>query len=167
MNDPDSADRGPETDDSAPERPSAYEQAVKLLSQRTHFAAEVERKLRQRSYSAREIETAVARLEEQGFLDDGRAADEYVRLQRERKGWGKARLRAELLKRGVPDVQVSTALEDLTDESEKDLARRELERWRNRGGDDTARLARRLERKGFPARVIVSVLDEAGLDAWS
>ena len=155
-------DRGPATGD----RPSAYDQAVKLLSQRTHFRAEIERKLRQRAYSAEEIEIAVARLRDHGYLDDGRAAVEYVRLQRERKGWGTSRLRAELFKRGAGEPEVSAALDELTDADEKELARQEVERWRARGGEDAARLARRLERKGFPARVIVSVLDEAGLDPW-
>ncbi|MDX1632553.1 MAG: regulatory protein RecX [Thermoanaerobaculia bacterium] len=167
MSEPDVRDEGKGSDGSSRDRPSAFDQAVKLLARRTHFRAEIEAKLRKRSYPALEIETAVARLEELGYLDDQAAAREYVRLNRERKGWGRARLRAELLRRGVSDAAVAGALGDLTDEGERELARREVERWRSSRSDDPRRLARRLERKGFAGRVIVSVLEEAGVDLFS
>jgi regulatory protein len=150
----------------ASEGPSAFDRAVRLLALRPHFVAEVERKLRQRGYEAGEIAAAIARLEELGYLDDPATAAEYVRLQRERKGWGRTRLRAELLRRGVSERVAAEVLATSTDEDELELARRELVRWRRGGGGERAQLARRLERKGFPARVIVSVLDEAGLDTW-
>lgn len=152
---------------SSRDRPSAFDQAVKLLARRTHFTSEIEAKLRKRRYPAMEIETAVARLEDLGYLDDEAAAREYVRLNRERKGWGRARLRAELFRRGVSDAAVAGAVGDLTEEGERELARREIERWRRSRSDDPSRLARRLERKGFASRVIVSVLEEAGLDPFS
>jgi regulatory protein len=150
----------------ASEGPSAFDRAVKLLALRPHFVAEVERKLRQRGYEVGEVAAAIARLTELGYVDDAATAAEYVRLQRERKGWGRTRLRAELLRRGVSERVAAEVLATSTDEDELELARRELVRWRRGGGGERAQLARRLERKGFPARVIVSVLDEAGLDGW-
>jgi regulatory protein len=136
-----------------------YQKSLQLLATRAHFRRELEAKLRQRGYPAEEIEAALARLTGQGYLDDRATARVFVEGRLERGSEGRARLRAELLKRGAPEDAVEAALAELTPDDDLPAAREAAERWRRKGGLDPRALARHLERKGFSGRAIVSVLN--------
>lgn len=150
------------------ERISAYDQAVKLLSRRTHFRREIETKLAQRSYSGDEIAEAVSRLEERRYLDDGEAARQYVAGRTGRGGYGRARLAAELGARGVDRTVADEVLGELLPEDDYEAAREEAMRAGGRPtpADPEARekiagkIARRLERRGFSRRSIARLLGE-------
>jgi len=136
----------------------SYDKAVQLLAARPHFRRELEAKLRQRGFPSEEIEEALARLTEQGYLDDRAAARSLVE-SRAAKGEGRTRLRAELAKRGAPQEAIEEALSEITDEDDLPRAREAAEAWRRRGGTDPRALARHLDRKGFTRRAIVAVLN--------
>jgi regulatory protein len=139
--------------------PTAYDKALQLLAARAHFRRELERKLAQRGFPPEEIEAALARLAEGKYLDDRATARVFVESRQERGGEGRARLRAELLKRGAPEESVEAALAELTPEDDLPAAREAAGSWRRKGGIDPRALARHLERKGFSGRAIVSVLN--------
>jgi len=143
--------------------PTPYQKALQLLAVRAHFRRELETKLRQRGFPGEEIEAALEKLTEQGYLDDRATARVFVESRQARGSEGRARLRAELLKRGAPDDAVEAALAELTPDDDLPAAREAAETWRRRGGQDPRSLARHLERKGFSRRAIVAVLN-AGLD---
>ena len=135
----------------------SYDKAVQLLAARPHFRRELEAKLRQRGFPSGEIEEALDRLTDQGYLDDRAAARSFVE-GRAARGEGRARLRAELAKRGAPEEAIEEALSERTDEDDLPRAREAAEVWRRRGGTDPRALARHLDRKGFSRRAIVAVL---------
>jgi regulatory protein len=143
--------------------PTAYDKALQLLAARAHFRRELERKLAQRGFPPEEIEAALARLAEGRYLDDRATARVFVESRQGRGNEGRARLRAELLKRGAPDDAVEAALAELTPDDDLPAAREAAETWRRRGGQDPRALARHLERKGYSRRAIVAVLND-GLD---
>lgn len=151
--------------------PTPYQKALQLLATRAHFRRELHAKLAQRGYPAGEIEAALDRLTEQKYLDDRATARVFVETRRERTSEGRARLRAELLKRGAPEDAVAAALAELTPEDDLPAAREAAESWRRKGGVDPRALARHLERKGFSRRAIVAVLngelDDLGIDDGS
>jgi regulatory protein len=136
---------------------ACYDKAVQLLAARPHFRAELAGKLARRGYPPEEIEAALDRLTEQGYLDDRETASGFVEGRLER-GEGRARLRAELVKRGASGEAVESALADLPDD-DLPAAREAAERWARKGGTDPAALARHLARKGFSHRAIVAVLN--------
>lgn len=142
-----------------------YSKAVQLLASRPHFRRELAAKLQQRGYPAEEIDSALDRLMEQGYLDDRAAARGFVEARLAR-GEGRARLRAELQRRGAPEEAIDSALAELTPEDDLPAAREAAELWQRRGGRDPRSLARHLERKGFTRRAIVAVLNARtdGLD---
>ncbi len=80
-----------------------------LLARREHARAELARKLRQRDFSADEIDAALDRLAQEGLLSDARFAEAYVR-QRAGKGFGPIRIRHELAERGVDAALIDAAL---------------------------------------------------------
>jgi regulatory protein len=140
---------------------SCYDKAAELLAARPHFRRELAAKLQQRGYPADEIDAALDRLAEQGYLDERATAFAFVE-SRLARGEGRARLRAELLRRGAPEDAAEEALGELTPEDDLPAAREAAERWRRQGGRDPRALARHLDRKGFSRRAIVAVLNASG-----
>jgi regulatory protein len=137
----------------------SYLKAARLLAGRPHFRAELAAKLRQRGAPEEEIAATLDRLTAEGYLDDNRAAADFVAHRRERGGEGKLRLRAELVRRGAAADAVDAALADLGEEDDHAAAEAAAERWgRSARRADPAALARHLARKGFSPRVIVAIL---------
>ncbi len=139
---------------------NSYDKASDLLARRSHFRAELANKLRQRGYGEDEIESALDRLTEHGYLDDERTAREFARSRLARGPIGRRRLRAELQRRGVPDAAVEAGLEELPDD-EAAAVREAAERYLTRSGKrNRAALGRHLERKGFARHAIFAILDQ-------
>ncbi|MFP2770968.1 regulatory protein RecX [Oceanisphaera sp. KMM 10153] len=84
--------------------------ALRLLSRRDHSRRELAQKLRQRQFDAELIELALDKLERQQWLSDSRFAVVQVRQHVFRKH-GPLRIRAELQRKGVTQVEIELALE--------------------------------------------------------
>ena len=146
------------------QKPSAHDQALALLARRTHFRRELEAKLAKRGYGEEEVTETLERLEERGWLDDAAAARELVAGKLRRGGYGRARLAAELARRGVERSTTDEVLGELLPEDELPEARAEAERWlRGRRSPKADALARRLQGRGFAAGTIAAVLRELEL----
>lgn len=74
--------------------------ALKLLTRREHSRQELFFKLVQRGFESALIETVLDRLEHQGWLNDARFAEIFVRHRAE-QGYGPVRILADLQQRGV------------------------------------------------------------------
>lgn len=139
--------------------PSCYDKAVDLLARRAHFRLELERKLGARGFDAGEIDEAIARLVELGYLDERMTAEHYVAGRLRRGDFGPRRLEAELRQRGLDgDVAREVVRAQIDDESA--LAGRAAERWLRvkAGRASPAALARHLERAGFSSALVVEQL---------
>jgi regulatory protein len=147
------------------QRGSCYDKAVELLARRPHFRRQLEEKLRRREYGDEEIAATLNRLETQGYLDDVRLAKEVASQRGERAGEGARRVRSELLRRGAPEAAVDEALAESFAADDTEAAAAAARSWRERGGKQTAALARHLDRKGFSRRAILSVLRSLGAEA--
>ncbi|MBY6224886.1 regulatory protein RecX [Ferrimonas balearica] len=74
--------------------------AVGLLSRRDHSREELKQKLRSRGFVVSDIDKAIARVDDWGYLNDTRFAEGFVRY-RSARGLGPIRLANELRERGV------------------------------------------------------------------
>lgn len=83
--------------------------AMDLLARREHSAHELGQKLSRRYSCPELIETVIAQLGDDGLQSDSRFAESFIRY-RSQRGQGPARLRQELLARGVDDTFINTAL---------------------------------------------------------
>ncbi len=137
-----------------------YTKAQELLARRPHFRRALAVKLASRKFSDEDIETALARLAEQGYLDDQEHAFDLARGPLQRKGYGPRRLRHELERRGAPEEVVDAVLAAVLADGELTPARQAAERWVSRGKRDRQALARHLDRKGYSKGVILRVLEE-------
>jgi regulatory protein len=121
--------------------PDALDVAVKALARRDLTEREVVERLTRLGVPEGGRADAVARLRQAGYLDDARVSAERAARLAER-GSGDTAIRADLMRRGVPQELVTKTLAALEPESVR--AARLSERL---GGG--LRAARALARKGF------------------
>lgn len=155
---------------------SALEAAYTYLGSRMRTVEEVHRYLKTKDYSEDEVTDAVNELIGMRYLDDYLYALRYYEYNREKKR-GVQRAERELAEKGVDRETILNAREDFLYEQQVDeysealsIARKEIYRPSDVYGeapvlreiDDrlTAKIARKLESKGFSRSDIYRVLDE-------
>ncbi len=117
-----------------------------------------------RAFSEAEAEAAVKRLRTQGLLNDAGFACDWACSRVPTKLWGRERVRRELLAKGISSDYVESAIEQVYSEyDEFDLALHAAQRKRrgmtaNRRGSEGEKVARYLQRQGFPFEIIFKVL---------
>ncbi|MFM6999878.1 MAG: recombination regulator RecX [Limnohabitans sp.] len=139
-------------------QPSLKGRALRLLSQREHSRAELERKLAQHEEVPGELAKALDELQARDFINDGRAIESVV--HRRAGKLGAARVRQELAAKGLSGEAVADAMAALR-ETELGRAR---EVWRKKFGQPPADAAQRARQmrflitRGFAAEVVRRVV---------
>jgi regulatory protein len=137
-----------------------YDVALRALMRRAHSVHEMKKKLERRSDNKLLVQVVMARLKENGLIDDARYAKQFARQRTESRKQGKFRVARDLRARGVPDRHIASALEEAaqsTDESA--MVRRRIERKLRsyRGEIDEKKMASiygSLLRAGFSSDVV-------------
>jgi len=142
----------------------ALDAALKLLAARSRTEAELRRALLSRDYPSGEVESAVARVRELGYLDDGEVARSRARSLLGRSA--APRLAARRLEaQGIDPVLARTAVDgEAGEEGEAGLLERALQRrvkGRKLDGKEKQRVFRSLVQKGFRPSAVAQKL---GLD---
>ncbi len=146
------------------EAQAALDRAIGHLASRARSVAQVQRHLGEKGFSAEAIESAVAKLTEYGYLDDGLYAQMLVRDRVHLKGTGRQAIARELKQQGVSPEDAEAALAQYDEEGELDAARQQAQRamaQTAREADPRKRRAKvyaSLARKGFGGDVIAQAL---------
>jgi regulatory protein len=148
-----------------------YDYAVAALARRSLTVAELRKRLERRAARPEDVDEAIHRLRELGYLDDAQLAESYARFRRDYEGLGRLRILRDLERRGVArKVAEKTVRQTFRDTDELALVRQQI---RKRLGsravpvDDRKQLAalfRALLRAGFPSAKIVEGLQEISSD---
>ncbi len=137
-----------------------YNAALRALMRRAHSVFEMRQALERRADDKSLVKKVLARLRQNGMLDDARYAKQFARYRSESRRQGKFRIARDLRARGVPDRHIEAALAELSHETdEAALVRKRIDRKLKllRGAIDDRRLAsiyRSLLRAGFSSDVI-------------
>jgi regulatory protein len=94
-----------------------YDVALRALMRRPHSIHEMQKLLRRRASSDLLTQVVLARLKENGSLNDDRYAKQFTRQRTEIRRQGKFRIARDLRARGVPAAQIQSAIEDASDDS--------------------------------------------------
>jgi regulatory protein len=141
--------------------------AVKLLAGRAHSTGELREKLRRRAEQPSAVDAVLARLKENGYLDDQKFAETFASARLANDKLGKARVARDLRQRRVAaslvDRTVRKVYQDVNEESLIEQWVRRKYRLTPREGlfqqdKDMAAAYRRLLRAGFPSGEILRVL---------
>ena len=156
---------------------AAKASALAGLSHRARTAAEVRRSLLQKGFAEATVEDTVADLERLGLVDDAAYARAFVRGRFEARGYGPARLRQDLSKKGVDRATIDAALAELEETADLgDQARQQAEtKWRALRSEEDVRKRKKktmdyLVRRGYgfdTAREAVdAVARDEGDEPW-
>lgn len=147
------------------DKPSLKGRALRLLAQREHSRAELQRKLAAHEEAPGELSRALDELQAKGFIDEQRVIDSVIHRRAARLG--ASRVRQELQAKGLPAEAVAQAVAELRG-SEADRAR---EVWRKKFGRaptdaaERAKQMRFLAARGFGGEAIRRVVTGADDDA--
>ena len=137
-----------------------YEVALRALMRRAHSVHEMKQKLERRSDNKLLVQVVMARLKENGMIDDARYAKQYARQRSESRKQGKYRVARDLRARGIPDRHIASALAEVAQTSDESaMVRQRIERKLRsyRGEIDERKMASiygSLLRAGFSTDVV-------------
>jgi regulatory protein len=154
---------------------AAKASALAGLSHRARTSTEVRRSLAQKGFAETVVEDTVADLERLGMVDDAAYARAFVRGRFEGRGYGPARLRQDLMRKGVDRTTIDAALAELEETADLgDEARQQAEKkWRALRSEEDVRKRKKktmdfLVRRGYgfdTAREAVDAVAEGEDDA--
>jgi regulatory protein len=137
-----------------------YDVAVRALMRRAHSVHEMKQKLERRSNNKLLVQVVMARLKENGQIDDAKYAKQFARQRTVGRKQGKFRVARDLRARGVPDGHIEAALEEAGKETDEGaMVRQRIERKLRsyRGEIDEKKMASiysSLLRAGFSADIV-------------
>jgi regulatory protein len=144
--------------------------AFRFLGLAARSRGEVEKRLERDAFGPEIIAAVLAELEARGYLDDTRFARDWVADRADRKRYGRARLAAELHRKGVDRETIQETLESVDDASELARALQAARsKWQPRLLEEAdsetilaekRRLVNFLQRRGFSWPIIEQVLTE-------
>jgi len=147
-----------------------FDYAVRSLADRAASSDELRFKLRRRAARLSDIDPAISRLKDLGYLDDKRFAEMYTSMRVENDGFGKARVLHDLRGRRIaPKLAEQAVSRALEDKNEHEMVAAYIERRMpaivagTHGvplGDERKLAAayRKLRRAGFSSGAILTVL---------
>jgi len=141
--------------------------AVSFLARRDRSEAELTRKLADKGFAPTDVEQAIARLKETGYLDDRRFARLWAESAlRNGRGFG-PRIRQGLLQRGLSAEIATEVITELAEQHDETGLVRELVARKfpsflpNLAGDrETRRVMHYLQRRGFSPGAIFTIFRE-------
>ena len=135
--------------------------AVEYLSRAEQSRAGLLRKLLQKKYEKKYIETALDFLEHKNYLSDSRFSRAWLNTRKINHYEGRTKLCAELQSRGIDKATAESAVtEFFTENDEYEICRKALEKQISKGKKDEKLIASMLQ-SGFPYKMIKEVMDES------
>ncbi len=123
--------------------------------------SEVTQKLKDLGIYGEALETVIAKLMEDNFLNEERFALAYARGKFRIKSWGKIRIRLELQMRKVPDNLIKKALKEVDDEGTYFDTLKRLLTYKLRESDgDRVKAANYALRRGFESEFVFAQLNQ-------
>lgn len=148
--------------------PKALASAYQYLARRAHGQVELQRKLAKKGFAPRIIEKVLAKVGEQGYLNDEEVSRRWASTLIENRGWGRGKITSFLLHRGIPREIITKVQQKVWQEfNEDDTARSVLKKHFAASKEPLSlgKRARFLESRGFPAEVIYRVIDDYRADS--
>ncbi len=97
--------------------PNALTAALRMLARRPYSVAEMRRALERKCPQHEQVDTAIARLRELGYLDDRKFAEQYAYSLAQNQAFGPHRLRRELKAKLVNYQEIESAVERVYQET--------------------------------------------------
>ena len=147
----------------------ALKRAAALCSKQEQCSHHIREKLKSWNVADDDAEKIIDLLKKEKFLDDQRYATFYVRDKFRFNGWGKIKLAVMLRQKGIPEVTINEALNQIDQESyfqlchrlisEKSATLKETNLFKRKG-----KLFRFAAQRGFESDMIHRILNMEDID---
>ena len=107
---------------------SARDYALNIIGFKDRTEKEIREKLTQKGYDENTIEDETEFLKSYGFINDSRYAERFTRDAVNLKKWGKARVKTELLRKGIDREIIGNTIEDIFSELDDDRLLSEMQK---------------------------------------
>ena len=138
--------------------------ALRIISYRSRSGSELRARLLEKGFEPADISVAVEYLAGSGYIDDEKYAMDLSQSRTRNKGWGPAKIAADLARKGIGKETIASALAPLS-MVEEATAKAALEKWARKCGARPPlkdklyeRAARHLKARGFSTGVIIKVI---------
>ncbi len=155
----------PQTFEEKKEKALKYAYRILQMRMRTYF--EIKQKLKQRKNEPEIIEFVIKKLEEQGFLDDEKFAEAWIKDRLHFHPCGRLLINKKMREKGIGEKIIKKTLDKfLPLEKEKEIAMEILERKKEKIKSDLPKekifqkLNMFLSGKGFPGNIIFEILNQ-------
>lgn len=138
--------------------------ALRLLEMRGRSVREIKDKLKAKTVAQQDIDLLIDDLRSLGLLDDEKFSRDWIENRRRLKPMGPARIRAELIKKGISREIIDPALNEFVNDTDQEalalpLAEKKIRSWRGLEREKIiSRMTGFLGRRGFSAQIINNVL---------
>ena len=136
--------------------------AMHILERTDKTEAQLRRKLEESEYPKEAVESAIAYVTSYGYLDDRRYAEHYIEWKKQ--GKGKARLKMELVQKGISREIIEEVLESTDFGETREMIRQIILKRRKTdipmNEKEKQRIYGFLMRKGFSSSDILAVMRE-------
>ena len=136
--------------------------AMHILERTDKTEAQLRRKLEESEYPKEAVESAIAYVTSYGYLDDRRYAEHYIEWKKQ--GKGKARLKMELVQKGISREIIEEVLESTDFGETREMIRQIILKKRKTdipmNEKEKQRIYGFLMRKGFSSSDILAVMRE-------
>ena len=136
--------------------------AMHILERTDKTEAQLRRKLEESEYPKEAVESAIAYVTSYGYLDDRRYAEHYIEWKKQ--GEGKARLKMELVQKGISREIIEEVLESTDFGETREMIRQIILKKRKTdipmNEKEKQRIYGFLMRKGFSSSDILAVMRE-------
>lgn len=136
--------------------------AMHILERTDKTEAQLRRKLEESEYPKEAVESAIAYVTSYGYLDDRRYAEHYIEWKKQ--GKGKARLKMELVQKGISREIIEEVLESTDFGETREMIRQIILKKRKTdipmNEKEKQRLYGFLMRKGFSSSDILAIMRE-------
>jgi len=143
---------------------TALVQAVDLLARQAHSTKKLTDKLKQRAYDPEEIEQAIGRLTERGYLNDEDLCQRQFQRYLEESHYSVKYICYKLMNKGFSDDLVRSCIPTSTEERERGAALRNLQ-LKFKASVPAAKLMQYLYGKGFAMGPARQAIEEFQTDA--
>lgn len=149
-----------------PASPAAlYQWAAARCAQKEYCASELTQKFRQRGASLSDIESVLARLEDEGYLDESRYARAFVSDKFRFDHWGRVKITYHLRHKGISSAAITEALSEIDEEEYQENLRDFLQsRQRQTKAPTPAAARQKVVRaavtRGYEAELVFNVLGD-------
>ena len=136
-------------------RYGAYIQAIRYLGPRDRSALEVQRHLTAKGWDAEAICQAVARVKQEGYVDDQKFSRKWIDYRSRTAPRSRMAIIQELKQKGIARETIQSAVATMDEETlALECAKRKSRQWlRYDGAEKEQRIVIFLQRKGFPYAV--------------